>query len=39
MEETDATFMETRYRVRCRFEDEAQGMELLVLAKEHETLD
>ena len=39
MEETDATFMETRYRVRCRFADEAQGMEVLVLAKEHETLD
>lgn len=36
MEETDATFLEVRYRVRCRFENEKQGMELLVLAKEAE---
>jgi hypothetical protein len=34
MEETDATFLETRYRIRCQFLDEEQGMEALVLAKE-----
>jgi hypothetical protein len=36
MEETDATFLEVRYRVRCRFVSEKQGMEILVLAKEAE---
>jgi len=36
MEETDANLMEVRYRVRCRFSNERQGMEMLVLAKETE---
>lgn len=39
MEETDSTFMETRYRVRCKFTDETAGMELLVLSKEYETIE
>ncbi len=38
MEETDASFLEVRYRVRCRFVNEKQGMEILVLAKEAETM-
>jgi hypothetical protein len=38
MEESDAVFLEMRYRVRCRFSDEAQGMEVLVLAKERESI-
>ncbi len=36
MEETDASFLEVRYRVRCRFVNEKQGMEVLVRAKEAE---
>lgn len=36
IEETDASFLEVRYRVRCRFVNERQGMEVLVLAKESE---
>lgn len=39
MEETDAMFLETRYRVHCHFDDESQGMEMLVMAKEHELMD
>jgi hypothetical protein len=39
MEESDATFLETRYRVRCRFADEEQGMEVLVLTKEQRAAD
>ena len=36
MEESDAMFLETRYRVRCHFVDEDQGMEVLVLTKERD---
>jgi hypothetical protein len=36
MEETDASFLEVRYCVRCQFVNERQGMEVLVLAKEIE---
>jgi hypothetical protein len=39
MEETDAMFLETRYRVHCHFDDESEGMEMLVVAKEHEVTD
>lgn len=39
MEETDAMFLETRYRVHCSFDDESQGMEMLVVAKEHELVE
>lgn len=36
MEESGSDFLEVHYRVRCKFEDEDAGMELLVLAKERE---
>jgi hypothetical protein len=38
MEESGSDFLEVHYRVRCRFADEEQGLELLVVAKERETL-
>jgi hypothetical protein len=34
MEETDPNLLEVRYRVRCRFTDEHQGIELLAMAKD-----
>lgn len=36
MEETDAMFLEVRYKVHCRFEDERYGMRLMVLAMQSE---
>lgn len=38
MEETGSDFLEVHYRVRARFADPEQGMELLVLAKDREHL-
>ena len=37
MEESSSELMEFHYRVHCRFDDEAEGLELLVLAKERES--
>jgi hypothetical protein len=36
MEESSSEFLEVHYRVHCKFADEDQGLELLVLAKNHE---
>jgi hypothetical protein len=36
MEESSSELMEFHYRVHCRFDDEDDGLELLVLAKERE---
>ena len=36
MVETDAAFLEVKYRVHCRFEDERYGMRFLVLALQAE---
>jgi c-di-GMP-binding flagellar brake protein YcgR len=36
MEETDAMFLEVRYKVHCHFEDERYGMRLMVLAMQSE---
>jgi PilZ domain len=36
--ETDSFFLEARYRVQCRFHDDADGKQLLVLMKEMERL-
>ena len=36
MEESSSELMECHYRVHCQFDSEADGLELLVLAKERE---
>jgi hypothetical protein len=38
LEETDPSFLETHYRVQCRFEDLEQGKQLLVRLEEMERL-
>lgn len=36
MEETDPMFLEVRYKIHCKFEDERYGMRLMVLALQSE---
>lgn len=38
MEEADPNFLESHYRVHCKFQDPEEGKQMVVMVKEHEEL-